>query len=200
MMGNSNGVSSLFDELKLASDSAQMQKTVIGSDLSGAELQSEFDRLLADAETAGDEEQNSEAANGFRTCSVLAWALEDSRLMESLSTQALYYGTQVDLDTLLRNFAIAWAMLAHDLPKMKSGQRARLQDFARFHRSLELGLRARKSQDAQISATVSLLAPTFDQLGEVNTQAMKDRTLDVAAEVDPLWDEVGRLIGKIDSA
>lgn len=199
-MGNSDGVSSLFDELKTAGDPGEMQKVVIGTDLSGAELQSEFDRLLADAETAGDEEQNPEAAKGFRACSVLAWVLEDSRLMESLSAQALYYGTQVDLETLLRNFAITWAMLAHDLPEMKSGQRARLQDFARFRRSLELGLRARKGQDATISATVSLLAPTFDQLGEINTQAMEDRTLDVAGRVNPLWDDVGKLIGKIEPA
>jgi hypothetical protein len=200
MMTNEKGITGLFADLRAANDPSAMQMVMLGATLSGDELRNKFEDLLTEAEDAGDEEQYSHAADGFRTNAVLAWALRDARTIESLSAQALYYGTLTDLEGLLKNYATTWSILAHLLPEIKSSERARLQDFARFRRSFELGLRARKERNERISAAVSLLAPTFDHLGAVNMDAIEDKGLDVEGKIKPLWDDVSKLIEKIEKA
>ncbi len=90
-------------------------------------------------------------------------------------------------------------MWAHMLPKLKARDRARLQDFARFRRSFDLGMREREVQDSHVTAAAALLAPTFDALGKLNLKAINDRKADLEAEMPPLWDEVGRLVAQIES-
>jgi len=114
-------------------------------------------------------------------------------------SQALYYGTLTAFDVLMENYATVWAMWAHMLPKLKARDRARLQDFARFRRSFELGMREREASDSHVNAAVSLLAPTFDKMGALNVKAINDKKADLTAETAALWDEVGQLIKEIET-
>jgi len=190
-----------FAAIKAAADPAAMQQQVLGSVYPDNEALNEaHEALLAQAEEAGDEKENASAAEGFRKDSVLTWALDDNRMVENISTQALYYGTLASFDTLLENYATVWAMWAHMLPKLKQRDRARLQDFARFRRSFELGMREREESDAHVNAAVSLLAPTFDALGALNVKALNDKKADVTAETNALWDEVGALVKQIEDS
>src|SRR5581483_6103084 len=122
------------------------------------------------------------AAEAFRKESALAAMLDDNRMVESVSTQALYYGALSSFETLMDNYSTVWTMWAHMLPKLKPRDRARLGDFARFRRSFELGLREREVDDSHINAAVSLLAPTFDTLGVLNVKAMSDKKADITGE------------------
>lgn len=189
-----------FAALKSAADPKAMQEVVLGSTQGEQALRETFEALVSEAEEAGDNIEFEPAAQAFRKSAVLAWALGDDRMVENLSAQALYYGALSDLETLLENFAVTWALMAHRLPRMKPRERSRLQDFARFRRSLELGLRARKEEDQRLSAAVTLLIPAFEKLGAGNLKAMEDKKLDLTAETGELWDEVSRLIGQIEKS
>jgi hypothetical protein len=189
-----------FAALKGAGDAQAMQQVVLGTTHDADALNETHEALLAEAEEAGDNKEYAPAAEAFRKDAVLAWALDDNRMIENISTQALYYGTLSGFDTLLENYATAWAMWAHMLPKLKARDRARLQDFARFRRSFELGMREREESDPHVHAAVSLLAPTFDAMGTLNVKALNDKKADITAETAALWDEVGKLIGEIEAS
>jgi hypothetical protein len=187
--------------LKEAADPKAMQRFVLGMEyLDKDALEEAQESLLNEAEEAGDNKDFAPAAAAFRRLSVMAWGLDDNRMIENVGTQALYYGTLAGFDTLLENYATVWAMWAHMLPKLKPRDRARLQDFARFRRSFDLGMREREENDAHINAAVSLLAPTFDQLGKLNLRANNDRKVDLAPEMPALWDEASKLLVQIESA
>ncbi len=188
-----------FSALKAAADASAMQELVLGTVHAGDELAETHEALLNQAEEAGDDKENAQAAEAFRKDAVLSWAMDDNRMVENLSTQALYYGTLTGFDALLENYATAWAMWAHLLPGLKARDRARLQDFARFRRSFELGMRERDENDAHVNAAVSLLAPTFDSLGALNVKAINDKKADLTTDLAGLWDEVSKLIGEIET-
>ena len=187
-----------FAALKAAADPTAMQTLVLGSAYAdkGA-LDQAHEALLVEAEEAGDNKDYAPAAEAFRKDSALTWAQDDNRMIENVSTQALYYGTLTGFDMLMENYATVWAMWAHMLPQLKARDRARLQDFARFRRSFELGTRERADSDAHINAAVSLLAPTFDKIGALNVKALNDKKADITPEIAALWNEVGQLIKEI---
>jgi hypothetical protein len=190
-----------FATLRAAADPNAMQELVLGSaHADNTALSEAYEAQLAQAEEAGDDKEYAPAAEGFRQVAVLAWALDDNRMMENLATQALYYGTLTSFDALLENYATAWAMWAHVLPKLKQRDRARLQNFARFRRSFELGMRERDESDPHVNAAVSLLAPTFDSLGALNLKALNDKKADVTNETAALWDETAKLIQQIEES
>ncbi len=190
-----------FADLKAAGDGAALQQLVIGAALSGREaLDQAHEALLKEAEEAGDNKQYAPAAEAFRKELALSWSLDDNRLLESASTQALYYGALTELGQLVDNFATVWALWAHVLPRLKARDRARLQDFARFARSIDLGLREREKSDAHVSAAVTLLVPTFEKLGALNMQALDNKNADLTGTLTKLWEEVGQLIGQIETA
>ena len=190
-----------FAALKAAADPNAMQELVLGSaHADHAALTEAHEALLAQAEEAGDDKNYAPAAEGFRNDSVLAWALDDNRMVENVSTQALYYGTLASFDTLLENYATVWAMWAHMLPKLKQRDRARLQDFARFPRSFELGMREREESDSHVNAAVSLLVPTLDALGALNVKALNDKKADITDETAAQWGEVAKLIQQIEES
>ncbi len=190
-----------FAALQAAADPNAMQELVLGSAHADKEALAEaHEALLARAEEAGDDKEFAPAAERFRNDSVLAWALDDNRMVENVSTQALYYGTLASFDTLLENYATVWAMWAHMLPKLKQRDRARLQDFARFRRSFELGVREREESDPHLNAAAGLLAPTFDALGALNVKALNDKKADVTDETAAQWDEVAKLIKQIEDS
>lgn len=190
-----------FAALKEAAGPQACQELVLGTTYTDADaLDEAYEALINAAEEAGDDEAYAQAAEAFREVSVLAWAQDDNRLIENFSTQALYYGTLAGFDMLLENYATVWAMWAHMLPGLKSRERARLQDFARFRRSFELGLRKREDQDQRVNAAVSLLAPTFDTMGALNVRAINDRKADLTDDTAALWDEVGQLIAQIETS
>ncbi len=165
--------SEYFASLKDANDPKSMQEIVLGSAYQETDALSEaFQNEISNAEDAGDNNEFALASEAFRKGAVLAWALEDSRMVETLGTQALYYCTLTDFETLIKNSATVWSMLAHMLPGLKPGERSRLQDFARFRRSFELGLRLRKKKDKRINAAISLIAPAFDNLGSISLKGM----------------------------
>lgn len=190
-----------FAALQAAADPKAMQELVLGSAHADKEALAEaHEALLAQAEEAGDDKEYAPAAEDFRNDSVLAWALDDNRMVENVSTQALYYGTLASFDTLLENYATVWAMWAHMLPKLKQRDRARLQDFARFRRSFELGVREREESDPHVNAAAALLAPTFDALGALNVKALNDKKADVTDETAAQWNEVAKLIKQIEDS
>lgn len=189
-----------FAALKAAADPKAMQELVLGSALADAGALTEaHEAKLAEAEEAGDNKDYAPAAEAFRKDSVLAWALDDNRMIENVSTQALYYGTLTGFDGLMENFATVWAMWAHMLPLLKSRDRVRLQDFARFRRSFELGVREREASDPHLNAAAGMLAPTFDKIGALNVKAINEKKADIAADTAALWDEVAKLIGEIEA-
>lgn len=189
-----------FAALKAAADPSAMQTLVLGSIYADKDaLDQAHEALLAEAEEAGDNKDYAPAAEAFRKDSVLTWAQDDNRMVENVSTQALYYGTLTSFDTLMENYTTVWAMWAHMLPKLKPRDRARLQDFARFRRSFDLGVREREASDSHISAAVTLLAPTFDKMGALNVKAINDKKADLTAETAVLWDEVSQLIKEIET-
>lgn len=189
-----------FATLKAAADPSAMQTLVLGSVYADKDaLDQAHEALLAEAEEAGDNKDYAPAAEAFRKDSVLTWAQDDNRMVENVSTQALYYGTLTAFDVLMENYATVWAMWAHMLPKLKARDRARLQDFARFRRSFELGMREREASDSHVNAAVSLLAPTFDKMGALNVKAINDKKADLTVETAALWDEVGQLIKEIET-
>jgi len=189
-----------FATLKAAADPSAMQTLVLGSAYADKDaLDQAHEALLAEAEEAGDNKDYAPAAEAFRKDSVLTWAQDDNRMVENVSTQALYYGTLTAFDVLMENYATVWAMWAHMLPKLKARDRARLQDFARFRRSFELGMREREASDSHVNAAVSLLAPTFDKMGALNVKAINDKKADLTVETAALWDEVGQLIKEIET-
>jgi len=189
-----------FATLKAAADPSAMQTLVLGSAYADKDaLDQAHEALLAEAEEAGDNKDYAPAAEAFRKDSVLTWAQDDNRMIENVSTQALYYGTLTAFDVLMENYATVWAMWAHMLPKLKARDRARLQDFARFRRSFELGMREREASDSHVNAAVSLLAPTFDKMGALNVKAINDKKADLTVETAALWDEVGQLIKEIET-
>lgn len=189
-----------FAALKGAADPKAMQQLVLGSVYDDADaLTQAHEALLSQAEEAGDDKDFAPAAEAFRKDSVLTWGLDDNRMIENVSTQALYYGTLTGFNVLLENFATVWAMWAHMLPLLKSRDRARLQDFARFRRSFELGVREREESDPRLTAAAGMLAPTFDKLGALNVKAINDKKADIAADTAALWDEVAKLIGEIEA-
>jgi len=190
-----------FAELKQASGPDAMQQLVLGSVYADKDaLNAAHEALLAEAEEAGDNRDYLPAADAFRKDSVMAWTLDDNRMIENVSTQALYYGALTDFGTLIRNYSSVWAMWAHMLPKLKPRDRARLGDFARFRRSFELGLREREADDRRISAAVSLLAPTFDALGALNIKAINDKNADVTEATGQLWEDTARLLQEIEKS
>lgn len=190
-----------FAALKEAADPQAYQELVLGTAYDDRDALNEaYEALVEEAEEAGDDEEFEQAAEAFRKVSVLAWAQGDNRLTENFSIQALYYGTLANFDTLLENYATVWAMWAHMLPGLKARDRARLQDFARFRRSFELGLRERQETEQRFNATVSLLAPTFDSVGTLNSRAIDDRKADLTTDTGALWDEVGQLINRIETS
>lgn len=189
------GFSEYFASLKDANDPKSMQEIVLGSAYQETDALSEaFQIAISNAEDAGDNNAFALASEVFRKGAVLAWALEDSRMVETLSTQALYYCTLTDFETLIKNSATAWSLLAHMLPGLKPGERSRLQDFARFRRSFELGLRIREKKDKRINAAIALIVPTFDKLGAINLKGIDDSKQDLTDEVSALWDEVSELM------
>jgi hypothetical protein len=189
-----------FAALQGAGDAQAMQLLVLETSHSGDALTEAHEALLAEAEEAGDNKDYAPAAEAFRKDAVLAWGLDDNRMIENLSTQALYYGTLTGFDALLENYSTTWAMWAHMLPKLKARDRARLQDFARFRRSFELGVREREESDSHINAAVSLLAPTFDKMGQLNLKALNEKKADITEETAALWGEVSKLIGEIETS
>ena len=110
------------------------------------------------------------------------------------------YGALAGLDVLLENYTTVWTMWAHMLPELQARERARLQDFARFGRSFQLGLRKRDGSDQRVTAAVSLLAPTFDQMGKLNLKKINDRKADLTDETAALWDEVNELLTRIETS
>ncbi|MFQ5409322.1 MAG: hypothetical protein ACE5FI_12995 [Anaerolineales bacterium] len=184
--------------LKEAPEAGAFQKLVTGMEYDDSD--EAYEALVEQAEEAGDDEEFPEAAKAFRDLSVLAWVRSDNRMMENFAIQALYYGTIVGFDTLLGNFTAVWAMWAHVLPTLKPGDRARLQNFARFGRSFQLGLRKREETDDRVNAAVTLLAPTFESLGELNLKKIADRKVDITADTATLWDEVNKLLAQIETS
>ncbi|MBI3764276.1 MAG: hypothetical protein HY260_20740 [Chloroflexi bacterium] len=192
--------SAYFAALKAAAEPADMQELVLGAaPVSGDALNEAHEATLAAAEEAGDNKDFTPAAEAFRKDAALTWGLDDNRMIENVSTQALYYGTLTGFDVLMENYATVWAMWAHMLPKLKSRDRARLQDFARFRRSFELGVREREESDPQLNAAAGMLAPTFDKMGALNVKALNDKKADITADTAALWDEVAKLIGEIEA-
>ncbi len=193
-------ITEFFAELKKAAEPNEMQQLILGTVYADKEaLNTAHEAALAEAEEAGDNKDFAPAADAFRKDSVLALGLDDNRMIENVSTQALYYGTLTNFDVLLENFATVWAMWAHLMPKIKPRDRARLQGFERFRRSFELGVREREQEDSHINAAAALLAPTFDKMGALNVRAMNDKKVDVTAETAELWDEVGKLLNQIET-
>lgn len=190
-----------FATLKAAIGAETYQEMVLGAVYDNADvLEEAYEALLEEAEEAGDDEEFALAADSFRKLSVMAWAQDDSRMVENFSIQALYYGVTVNFDILLKNYSTTWSMWAHLLPKLKPRERARLQDFARFNRSFQLGLRKREDSDERLVAAVSLLAPTFDNLGELNLRKIDDRRADITDDTAALWGEVEQLLAQIEKA
>lgn len=185
-----------FAALKEATDPDAMQEIVMGSSLSDKdEVMELYESLLVEAEDASDAKNYPPAAEGFRKESVLAWALNDSRLVESVSTQALYYGTLTGYDAMLKNFATVWAIWAHVLPQLKPKERARLGDFARFSRSFQLGMR--EADADRVGDAVVRLAPAFARMGELNLKAIEDKKLDFTDDLQAMWDDVSKLIDEL---
>lgn len=184
--------------LKEAHDAQAFQQLVLGMAYEDAgALEQAYEALVEEAEQAGDNEAFPQAAEAFRKLAAMAWTRDDNRMVENFSTQALYYGTLVDFDTLLQNYATAWAIWAHLLSTLKPRDRARLQDFARFGRSFQLGLREREEPDQRVGAAVSLLAPTFESLGALNLKKIDDRKADLTDDTATLWDEVSNLVAQL---
>jgi len=193
--------SAYFATLKETSDSQALQELILGTVITDAEaLEEAHEALVTEAEEAGDDEDYAKAADAFIKVSVLAWEQGDNRLIENFTTQALYYGTLNGFDSLVENFSTVWSMWAHMLPKLKPRDRARLQDFARFRRSFELGLRKVQGDDKRIGTALTLLVPTFDTMGALNLKGIDDRKADLTEETSALWDEVGGLISQIESS
>lgn len=198
-MKTEGSYSEYFASLKDANDPNAMQEIVLGSAIVEADTLSEAcQSAISEAEGAGDENEFASASEAFRNGAVLAWALDDCRMIETLSTQALYYGTLTDVETLIKNSATAWSIQAHMLPGLNPRERARLQEFARFRRSFELGLRLREEEDKRISAAIALLAPAFDKLGAINLKGIEDSKRDLSEEVNVLWDELAALMEQFD--
>lgn len=191
-----------FTAVKEAADPEACQQLVLGTVYNDDEkgLEETYEALIEEAEEAGDFEDFDTAAKAFRALTVLAWAQNDSRMIENFATQALYYGTLVDLDTLLENYTTVWGIWAHLLPNLRPRERMRLQDFARFRRSFQLGLRERDESDERMTAAVSLLAPTFDSMGAINLKGIEDRSADLSEDAATLWDETDELIEEIVSS
>ncbi len=193
--------SAYFATLKDTSDSQALQELILGTVVTDAEaLEEAHEALVTEAEEAGDDEDYAKAAEAFIKVSVLAWEQGDNRLIENFTTQALYYGTLNGFDSLVENYLTVWSMWAHMLPKLKPRDRARLQDFARFRRSFELGLRKVQGDDERIGTALTLLVPTFDTMGALNLKGIDDRKADLTEETSALWDEVGGLISQIESS
>lgn len=184
--------------LKEARDPQSFQEAVLGVTYTeGEALDEAHEALIDEGEEAGDFEEHARAAEAFCKATVLAWAQDDSRLIENFSIQALYYGTLAGLDALIENYSTVWAIWAHLLPNLKPRERMRLQDFARFRRSLQLGLRERDETDERLNATVSLLASTFESMGALNVKAIDDRTLDLTDDIVILWEEASQLLAQV---
>lgn len=187
--------------LKEAEDATGFQKLVLGTVYDDVDaLEETYEELIEEAEEAGDDDEFAQAAESFRKVSVLAWARDDNRMVENFAIQALYYGTLNTFDSLLENYTTVWAMWAHILPRLSPRDRARLQDFARFTRSFQLGLRELEEDDQRVTAAVSLLFPTFERLGELNVKKIDDRRADIDDETEALWDEVGQLLMQIEES
>jgi len=190
-----------LDILKEAADPQSYQELVLGTVYADKDaLDEAHEALVEEGEEAGDDEEYEDAAEAFRKISVLAWAQGNNRLIENFSIQALYYGALAGFDVLLENYTTVWTMWAHMLPELKTHERARLQDFARFGRSFQFGLRERDEPDQRITAAVSLLAPTFDQMGKLNIKKINDRKADLTDETVALWDEVNELLTQIETS
>jgi len=187
--------------LKSASDAAGFQRLALETVYEdAATLEEAYEALVEAAEEAADDEEFAPAAAAFRKLSVMAWARDDNRMVENFATQALYYGTIVGFDVLLQNHITVWSMWAHMLPSLKARDRARLQDFARFKRSFDLGLRKREEPDNRVNAAAALLAPTFEKLGDLNLRMIEDRKAEIDDETAALWDEVTQLLAQIESS
>ena len=187
--------------LREAARPEAMQEAVIGQIYTDkAELEGMFDSLRDEAEEAGDSHEFTKAADCYCKDMVLAWTLNDNRMAESCATQALYYGAMGDLSTLIKTFMTTWAVWAHLVSCLDKRERARLQDFARFRRSLELALRHREDKDKRVEAAASLLASTFDKLGELNLKVAGANQEKAPGGMDALWDEVAGLLEKIEAS
>ncbi len=187
--------------LRAAKDCKALQQLALGSPVSNQDaLDQAHEALLKEAEEAGDNKQYAPAAKAFRKDLALAWAMDDNRLLENVSAQALYYGALTDLDTLLENCLTVWAVWAHIVPGLKARDRARLQDLARFRTSLDLGVRERENGDSHISAAVSLLAPTFEKIGALNVRALDDKSANLDKAMVDLWEDLAKLVKQIDTS
>jgi hypothetical protein len=131
---------------------------------------------------------------------ILAWTLNDNRMTESCATQALYYGAMGDMSTLMSAFVPTWAVWAHLVSCLDKRDRARLQDFARFRRSLEIAVRHREAKDERVEAAASLLAGAFDKLGVFNLKAAEASVEKAPGAMDALWDEVAGLLDRIEGS
>jgi hypothetical protein len=187
--------------LKQASRPEPMQEAVIGEILTDkADLERMFESLRDEAEEAGDSHEFAKAAQSYCIDMILAWTLNDNRMTESCATQALYYGAMGDMGTLVDAFVPTWAVWAHLVSCLDKRDRARLQDFARFRRSLEIAVRHREDKDERIAAAASLLAGAFDKLGEFNLKAAGGSMEKAPGAMDALWDEVAGLLDRIEGS
>jgi hypothetical protein len=187
--------------LRQASRPEPMQEAVIGKVLTEkADVEGMFESLRDEAEEAGDSSEFAKAAESYCKDMILAWTLNDNRMTESCATQALYYGAMGDMSTLIDAFIPTWAVWAHLVSCLDKRDRARLQDFARFRRSLEIALRHREERDERVVAAAALLADAFDKLGEFNLKAAGASMEKAPGAMDALWDEVAGVLDRIEGS